>query len=82
MKLNHYFRGVNEKAKRIRWPDSKTLWKNVGIILLITVVAALCLYFFDFIAIQINKAFSNAYPKNSSSSSGAAAMAILHCLGL
>jgi len=79
MKLSKYFRGVGEEARRIRWPDQKTLWKYVGIVLLISIVTALFLYLFDYLAIQINRAFSNAYPKSSasSSSSGTAAMAMI-----
>ncbi len=72
-KFTKYFRGVNEEAKRIRWPDRKTLWKSVAIVLIISVIAALAIAGSDGLAIQINKAFRIAFPEKNSSSSGAAA---------
>ncbi len=77
-KFTRYFRGVGEEARRVRWPDQKTLWSAVGIVLVITVVTALSLALSDYLAAQIMKAFNNAFPSNStdSSSSGAAAMII------
>lgn len=75
-KFTRYFKGVGEEARRIRWPDQKTLWKAVGIVLLITVFASLFIALCDYLTIQIMKAFETAFPKSSSSSatSGATAM--------
>ena len=40
-KISKYFRGVAEEARRVRWPDQKTLWKAVAVVLVIATVAAL-----------------------------------------
>jgi preprotein translocase SecE subunit len=72
-KFTRYFRGVGEEARRIRWPDQKTLWKAVGIVLVIAVFSALFIALADWLTIQIMQGFSNAFPKSSTSSSGAAA---------
>ena len=62
-KISKYFRGVNEEARRVRWPTGQELLKYVLIVLTITIIVALFLYLFDFLAIQINRAFENAFPK-------------------
>ncbi len=68
-KFTRYFRGVGEEARRIRWPDKKTLWFSVGIVLVIAIVSALVTYGSDWIGIQINRAFGIAFPTSSSGSS-------------
>lgn len=75
-KITKYFRGVGEEARRIRWPDSRTLWRSVGIVMVISVVAALAIVLSDWLAAQIMKAFEEAFPKSSDSSSESAAAAI------
>ena len=75
-KITKYFRGVGEEARRIRWPDSRTLWRSVGVVLVIYVVAALAIVLSDWLAAQIMKAFEEAFPKSSDSSSESAAAAI------
>lgn len=65
-KLTRYFRGVGEEARRIRWPDKKTLWFSVGIVLVIAIISALVTYGSDWIAMQINRAFGIAFPSSSS----------------
>jgi preprotein translocase SecE subunit len=74
-KISKYFRGVNEEARRIRWPDRKTLWKSVAIVLVISIIAALAIALSDWLAVQINRAFRIAFPEKTSdsSSSGVAA---------
>ena len=77
-KFTRYFKGVGEEAKRVRWPNQKTLWKAVGIVLVISIVTALFIALFDYLTVQIMRAFDSAMPTSSSgsssSSSGAAAM--------
>ncbi|MBQ8141852.1 MAG: preprotein translocase subunit SecE [Bacilli bacterium] len=80
-KIGKYFRGVAEEAKRVRWPDSKLLWKSVAIVLTITIVTALSITLFDWMAIQINRAFDIAFPKDSSSASNTAAAMLFHLIG-
>ncbi len=75
-KITKYFRGVGEEARRIRWPDSRTLWRSVGIVMVISVVAALAIVLSDWLASQIMKAFEEAFPKSSDSSSESTAAAI------
>jgi preprotein translocase SecE subunit len=74
-KVTRYFKGVGEEAKRIRWPDQKTLWKAVGIVLLISIVSAGSIALSDWLAIQIMKGFTNAFPSNSTSTSSTSAAA-------
>lgn len=84
-KLTKYFRGVGEEARRIRWPDQKTLWKSVGIVLTIAIGFALFIYLCDLLTIQIMRAFEMAYPTDSTSSdsstSSAAAAIVANFLG-
>ncbi|MDD6241495.1 MAG: preprotein translocase subunit SecE [Eubacteriales bacterium] len=79
-KFTRYFKGVGEEAKRVRWPNQKTLWKAVGIVLVISIVTALFIALFDYLTVQIMRAFDSAMPTSSSgsssSSSGAAAMLV------
>jgi preprotein translocase SecE subunit len=75
-KITRYFRGVGEEARRVRWPDQKTLWKAVGIVLLITFVAAGTIALSDWLAIMIMRAFKNAFPSSSASASSAVAMIV------
>lgn len=67
-KISKYFRGVGEEARRIRWPDQKTLWKSVGIVLLIAVGFALYIYLCNLLALQIMKGFRTAFGVESSES--------------
>jgi preprotein translocase SecE subunit len=67
-KFMKYFRGVGEEARRVRWPDQKTLWKNVGIVLLISIGFALFIYACDALTIQIMKSFKNAFGTSTSGS--------------
>ena len=84
-KISRYFRGVGEEARRVRWPDQKTLWHAVGIVLLIAVGFSLFIYLCDLLTIQIMKGFDNAFPKSSTSTSAdsaaAAIVAIKNMLG-
>lgn len=76
-KISKYFRGVAEEAKRVRWPDQKTLWKAVGIVMVISIVAALATVLSDYLTVLIMKSFEIALPTSSSSSSSSEAAAML-----
>lgn len=81
-KISKYFRGVAEEAKRVRWPDQKTLWRAVSIVLVISIVAALATVLSDYLVVLIMRAFEIALPTSSSSSdSSAAAMLINYING-
>ena len=80
-KISRYFRGVNEEARRIRWPSGQQLFKYVLIVLTITILVALFLYFFDFLAIQINRAFEKAFPKQEESTTEGATSMIMNFIG-
>ena len=78
-KISKYFRGVGEEARRIRWPDKKTLGQSVAKVLAIAIVAALDTLLSDYLISEILKAVGEAWPQasdSSSSSSTAAAEAI------
>jgi len=79
-KITRYFKGVGEEARRVRWPDQKTLWKAVGIVLVISIVCALFIALFDYLTVQIMRAIDSAIPASStsgSSTSAASAVALL-----
>lgn len=76
-KINKYFRGVGEEARRIRWPNQKLLWKSVAIVLTISIVASLAIVFSDWIASEIMKAFGDAFPEKPSSSEDSATVAAI-----
>lgn len=85
-KITRYFRGVGEEARRVRWPDQKTLWHAVGIVLLIAVGFSLFIYLCDLLTIQIMKGFENAFPKDStqtgtSTSTAASIVALKNIFG-
>ena len=73
-KISKYFRGVAEEAKRVRWPDQKTLWKSVAIVLVIATVAALAIVLSDYLTVLIMRSFEIAMPTSGTSNSSAAAM--------
>lgn len=68
-KLNRYFRGVSEEARRIRWPNARTLFKSVAIVLVIAIVAGASMMLFDWISSEIQRAFQIAFPKSDSTDS-------------
>lgn len=69
-KITKYFRGVGEEAKRVRWPGAKTLFKAVLVVLVISILCALFMVLFDFLASRIMKAFEAAFPKKETPSEG------------
>ena len=71
-KFTRYFKGVGEEARRIRWPDSRLLWKSVTIVIVISVISALAIVLSDWLTANIMKAFEEAFPKDSSESTSAA----------
>lgn len=75
-KITKYFRGVGEEARRVRWPDQKTLWKAVGVVLTIAIGFSLFIYLCDLLTIQIMRGFENAYPKDSTSTDSATSSAV------
>ena len=71
-KFTRYFKGVREEARRIRWPDSRLLWKSVTIVIVISVISALAIVLSDWLTANIMKAFEEVFPKDSSESTSAA----------
>lgn len=71
MKITKYFRGVAEEARRVRWPDQKTLWKAVAVVLVITTVAALATILSDYLTILIMRSFDIALPTSGTSEAAA-----------
>ena len=75
-KISKYFRGVNEEARRVRWPTGHELLKYVLIVLSITIIVALFAIFVVFIPL-INRAFENAFPKEETTEETQEATAML-----
>jgi preprotein translocase SecE subunit len=67
-KINAYFKGVGQEARRVRWPNRKKLWSAVGTVCIITIVSALFIYFEDFLVAQMMKGFQAVYPSSANSS--------------
>ena len=42
-----YFRGVGRELKRVRWPEKKTYFSSVGVVLVIAIIAGLILFVED-----------------------------------
>lgn len=85
-KISKYFRGVGEEARRIRWPDKRTLGISVAKVLAIAIVAALVMLLSDYLVSEILKAVEEAFPQASSMTSSSdagvsAAEAIRSILG-
>ena len=68
-KISKYFKGVAQEARRVRWPHKKELLASVVTVCAVSIVAALIIYFEDWITIQILRGFEDAFPQASSSSS-------------
>ena len=49
-KTKRYLQGVVKEGKRVRWPNRETVLKSLGVVLFITIVAALWLSLDDIIA--------------------------------
>lgn len=71
-KIKGYFKGVAIEARRVRWPHKKELLVAVLTVCIISIIAALVIFFEDWIAAQIIAAFENANPNPTSSSSSPA----------
>lgn len=67
-KLTAYFRGVGQEARRVRWPSRSKLWKSVGTVVLVTVIAALVLVLCDLLAANLLSAFDKQKPSSSAAS--------------
>lgn len=60
-KVKKYFQGVVKEGKRVRWPNRETVLKSLGIVLFITIVAALWLSLDDVIAGQLLQILRNTF---------------------
>lgn len=74
-KISKYFRGVGEEARRIRWPDRRTLGQSVAKVLAIAIVAAAVTLLSDFLISRILTTVEELYPQASSSASGDSSVA-------
>lgn len=82
-KIKNYFKGVGIEARRVRWPHKKKLWKAVATVCIIAIIAALLIFFEDWITIQILQAFEDVFPSSeaSSSASESATSALMAMIG-
>jgi preprotein translocase SecE subunit len=49
----NYFKGVYREGKRVRWPDRQSLVTTIGIVLIITIFAGICLSLSDLLSTSI-----------------------------
>ena len=47
-----WFREMKSELKKIVWPDRKTVAKNTGTVLLCSLVIGVCIWVFDYVAIN------------------------------
>ena len=47
-----WFREMKSELKKIVWPDRKTVAKNTGTVLLCSLAIGVCIWVFDFVAVN------------------------------
>ncbi len=62
-KTKKYLQGVVKEGKRVRWPNRETVLKSLGVVLFITIVAALWLSLDDLIAANLIKILQDTFTK-------------------
>ncbi len=62
-KTKRYLQGVVKEGKRVRWPNRETVLKSLGVVLIITIVAALWLSLDDLIAANLIKILQDTFSK-------------------
>ncbi len=62
-KTKRYFQGVVKEGKRVRWPNRETVLKTLGVVLFITIVAALWLSLDDLIAGKLLQILRDTFVK-------------------
>lgn len=62
-KIWNYFKGVGREAKRVKWPDAKTFFPAVTVVICIAVFAAIFLVIEDYasgiLVAQLRDAFKS-----------------------
>ena len=56
-----WFREMISEMKKVVWPDSKTVMKNTGTVLLCSLVVGACIWVFDFVASTAVEMILNAF---------------------
>lgn len=62
-KTKKYFQGVVKEGKRVRWPNRETVLKSLGVVLFITIVAALWLSLDDIVAGKLLQILRDTFGK-------------------
>ncbi len=62
-KTKKYFQGVVKEGKRVRWPSRETVLKSLGVVLVISIIAALWLSLDDFIAGKLLQILRDTFSK-------------------
>lgn len=62
-KTKKYFQGVVKEGKRVRWPSRETVLKSLGIVLFITIVAALWLSLDDIVVAKLLQVLRDTFGK-------------------
>ena len=60
-KFSNYLKGVVKEGKRVRWPKGAELWKNVAVVLVVVIVAAVFLALDDFISTKLLSLLEEAF---------------------
>lgn len=62
-KTKKYLQGVVKEGKRVRWPSRETILKSLGVVLVISIIAALWLSLDDFIAGKLLQILRDTFSK-------------------
>ncbi|MCI6358260.1 MAG: preprotein translocase subunit SecE [Erysipelotrichaceae bacterium] len=62
-KTKKYLQGVVKEGKRVRWPSRETVLKSLGVVLVISIIAALWLSLDDFIAGKLLQILRDTFSK-------------------
>jgi len=50
--FGRWFREMKSELKKVVWPNKKTIIKNTGTVLLCSAVIGICIWVFDYVAVE------------------------------
>ncbi|MFA6796397.1 MAG: preprotein translocase subunit SecE [Bacilli bacterium] len=81
-KIRNYFKGVGIEARRVRWPRKKVLWNAVAVVTIITVFAAVVIFYEDWLTLRLMQGFEEAFSNEVETTSETAARIVTFIGGL
>lgn len=81
-KIRNYFKGVGIEARRVRWPRKKVFWNAVAVVTIITVFAAVVIFYEDWLTLRLMQGFEEAFSNEVETTSETAARIVTFIGGL